>query len=685
SSEDSPTISMAATQAGIILGTAAYMSPEQARGKAVDKRADIWAFGVVLYEMVTGKGLFEGEDLTETLASVVKERPDLSAVPAPVRRLIERCLEKDPKKRLRDIGDMELLIEEPGAPPPPSAPRSRTAAISWLAAGLFVAAAAGWWLYLRRAEPVKPELARLEIVLPADVHLFSAQPRISPDGRMVALVASGGGDTRTRIWIRRLDSLDLHPLAGTEGVGGYPFWLPGSRMLVYSSEGKMRKIDVTGGPPQTICDCSSVGGGFLTAGNRIIFGTRNKGILAVPAEGGQEQPVLPLDAGGHEEWAAFPAPLPDGRRFLFQREAGLESGIYAGALDVKPGEQRRRRVLPDPSAPWYLPGPNRHEGTLLFVRERTLMAQTLDPDTLQLKGTPVDLGQNVSDRVFFSASDDGKVVYLADTRQRQLAWFDLEGRFLGNIGPPQDVLDAPAISSDGTRLAFSRKEPDDRSDIFVLDLARDSQTRVTSGPANNLYPVWSPDGTQIAFMSTRDGRESLYARAADASGSDRLLLKNGFPLAWSPDGTFLLLGHSLGLWTLPVAPNSEPKPSAYLQIVGLHKFAGFSPDGHYVAYVSNESGVDEVYVRPSASASPGASATGVASVKVSLHGGLEAAWRADGKKIVYLTTGSPGKFKVWTVDVTLKPSFRADIPQPLGEIPAGERVFMPDLKRVLVE
>ncbi|HUA61591.1 MAG TPA: protein kinase [Verrucomicrobiae bacterium] len=684
----SPTLPLGMTEAGVILGTAAYMSPEQARGKPVDSRTDIWAFGAVLYELVTGRRLFEGEDLTETLAAVVKTDPDLRDVPEPIRRVLQRCLQKDPNKRLRHISSVELLLEKPAAPPEPVAHRARTAALSGLGALLFVAAAAGWWLYLRRPEPLKPELTRLEIVLPTDVHLSVFTPRISPDGRMVAFVASGGGDTRTRIWIRRLDSLDLRPLAGTEGANTNLFWLPGSRMLVYSSEGKLRKIDVTGGPPQAICDAGSMGGGFLTAGNKIVFGTRNKGILACPAEGGQAEPVLPLDAGGHEEWAGFPAPLPDGRRFLFWRQAGPESGIYAAALDVKPGEQRRTRVLPDPSAPWYVPGPNRHEGTLLFVRERTLMAQTLDPDTLQLKGTPVALGQNVSAPVFFSASDDGKVVYFADTRQRQLAWFDLEGKFLGNIGPPQDVLYAPAISSDGTRLAFSRDEPDDRSDIFVLDLARDSETRVTSGPAANEFPVWSPDGVQIAFMSTRNGPESLYARAADGSGSDRLLLKNGFPRAWAPDGTFLLLDHTsqgAGLWTLPAALNSEPKPSRYLQVVGLHNVAGFSPDGHYVAYVSNESGVDEVYVRPFASASPGASATGVGSVKVSLHGGLEAAWRADGKKIVYLTTGSPGKFKIWAVDVTLKPSFRADIPQPLGEIPAGERVFMPDLKRVLVE
>ena len=252
-------------------------------------------------------------------------------------------------------------------------------------------------------------------------------------------------------------------------------------------------------------------------------------------------------------------------------------GIYAGDVDAKPGERVGARILPAHSAPWYVPGPNRHEGTLLFVRERTLIAQTLDPDSLQLMGSPVALGQNVREEVDVSASDDGKMVYLTDTRQWQLAWFNLEGKFLGNLGPPQDVLNEPAISPDGTRLAFSRDEPDGRSDIFVLDLARASETRVTSGPASNQDPIWSPDGTQIAFTSDRDGGNDLYVRAADGSGSDRLLLKNGdrkFPQAWTPEGFLLFnalasFNEQASLWELPVAaPNSEPKPSRNLQALG---------------------------------------------------------------------------------------------------------------------
>jgi len=358
----SPTLSLGMTEAGVILGTAAYMSPEQARGKPVDARADIWAFGVVLYELVTGRRLFEGEDLTETLAAVVKTEPDLTAIPEPIRGVLERCLQKDPNKRLRHISSVELLLERPGAPSPVRAPR--TAALSGLAALLFVAAAAGWFLYLRRPEPVKPELIRLEIPLPLDISLPGAnnQPgpstKISPDGRMVAFAASGGGDKRTRIWIRRLDSDDLRPLPGTEDASGTPIWFPGSRMLAFASDGKLRKIDVTGGPPEAICDTASIGEGFVAPGNRIVFGTRASGILECPAGGGGRKPVTAFERGGPDMFQAFPTPLPDGRHFLFQREAGPQSGIYVGSLDARPEEQTRKRLLPDPSAPLFVPGPN---------------------------------------------------------------------------------------------------------------------------------------------------------------------------------------------------------------------------------------------------------------------------------------------------------------------------------------
>jgi Tol biopolymer transport system component len=317
------------------------------------------------------------------------------------------------------------------------------------------------------------------------------------------------------------------------------------------------------------------------------------------------------------------------------------------------------------------------------------MAQTLDPEKLELKGEPVALGQNLDEVVNFSASNHGQLVYVtALVAQRQLAWFDLQGKFLGNVGPSQGALDYLRISPDGTRLAATREEPDGRSDIFVLNLARASETRLTSGPAYNANPVWSPDGTQIAFSSNRDGGPNLYVRAADGSGSDRLLLKNAdrkWPRDWSPDGKFLLFDvqtpKGSEMWKLDLAASGgEPKASPYLQKGGVQ--GCFSPDGHYVAYVSHESGVSEVYVRPFA---PDAPPADVASVKVSSHGGESPCWRSDGKELLYVTRGSPGNPKIWAADVTLKPSFGASIPRPLGEIPTESVTFMPDAKRALID
>ena len=374
---------------------------------------------------------------------------------------------------------------------------------------------------------------------------------------------------------------------------------------------------------------------------------------------------------------AFPTPLPGGRRFLFLREAGPQSGIYAGSLDAKPEEQTRKRLLPDDSAPLFVPGRNGREGTLLFFRGGTLMAQTLDPVSLELKGEAVAVAQNLSDEINYSASDDGKLAYVAARQgQRQLAWYDLQGKFLENVGPPQNALKGARISPDGTRLAFSRDEPDDRSDIFVLNLGRASETRVTSGPANNDYPVWSPDGTQVAFVSNRDNAMNLYVRAADGSGNDQLLLKDGdrkIPQDWSPDGKFLLFAvatpHVEDLWTLALTSSSGgPKTAPYLPKGGRRFNGRFSPDGHFVAYSSPDSGGSEVYVSPFDPASLSAPAPGAAQVKVSLYDGNLAAWRADGKQLLYLTKVKPRQIEGVGCRRDSEAIVCAGIPQPLVDI-----------------
>ena len=690
--EHSPTISMAATQAGVILGTAAYMSPEQARGKTVDKRADIWAFGVVLYEMVTGQRLFEGEDLTETLASVVMKEPDLSEAPERVRRVLARCLVKDPNKRLRDVSSVELLLEQ--APPVAAETKVVEKASKWpwavATAGLAAAVVTGF-LYMRQPEAAKLEVMRFEMQAP-DGAPFGEQMRISPDGRMIAFTATGGGDTRRRMWIRSLDSLKAKPLPGTEGTQDGMFWLPDSRMLVFQLGGKLRKIDVTGGPAQPICDfSSSVGGGFLTADNQIVFGTpATLGIQSCPAGGGVAKSVTAFKPGGQEQFHAFPSLLPDSKHFLFWREAGANTGIYAGSLDVKPEEQTGKRILPDSSGTLFLPGADGGPGTLLFVREGTLMAQGFDAGKLELVGEATPVGENLRNQYAFSASKDGRLAYLnSGGNNTQLTWFDRQGMMLGTLGKPGPPYSGMRISPDGTRLAAGRREAGAQSDIWVVDLAQGSETRLTSDPASDSEPVWSPDGKRIAFSSNREGTNNVYVRAADGAGNDELLLKTGerkTPLDWSRDGKFLMFGvlsaRSTDVWVLPMDAGQpgERKPAPYLHSNANERNARFSPDGRFVAYDSDESGLQEVYVRPFDSGSPEVSGSGAGKVKVSQNGGVGPQWGPGGKELLYYT---PDR-KVWSVDVTWTPEFRAAKPKLLGQVPDGNGTTTPDSQRLLI-
>ena len=709
----SPTLTTPAmTQAGIILGTAAYMSPEQARGRPVDKRTDVWAFGVVLYEMLTGARAFDGEDITEMIAAVVKTTPNWAALPSEVPHhivtLIQRCLEKDRKARIGDIAVARYMLSDhatsgmggiaPAPAPSSTAPVPRTArqslwrALPWVLAGVTttVAALAGL-LSLRQPAMPRTEVLRFALLAPADV-LFGGGIHVSSDGRLIAFSATGGGDTQRRVWVRALDSLQARPLAGTEGTTDGLFWLPDSRTLVFSAGGKLRKISATGGPAQAICDVKGAArGGFLTADNRLVFGTAaNLGIQACPSGGGAVTSVTSFRPG--EEFGhASPILLPDGRHFLFARDAGLESGIYLGSLDAKPEEQTGTRVLSDLSAIAYVRGADGGAGHILFVRDDTLMAQGFDTGTLALTGDAVPVGEDLLNRDSFSASREGLLVYLAGGGSSvQLTWFDRQGKTLGTVGGVGRTLNNMRISPDGTRLAANRSERGARDDIWVMDLAQGSETRLTTDPTFDYSPVWSPDGKRIAFASDRQGPGNLYVRAADGAGRDELLLKTGqekAPLDWSQDGRFLLFyvstpkGHDI--WVLPMdaAPGGERRPLPYLRTDAQELNARFSPDGRFVAYTSDESGSMEVYVRPFNPASPEASGTGSGKVRASPNGANSAGrWAPDGKSLAYFTSDC----RRWSVDVTATPRLRVSTPRLLGEFPRGNLVTTPDGLRLLV-
>jgi predicted Ser/Thr protein kinase len=463
-SANSPTLTMRATQAGVVLGTAAYMAPEQARGRPVDRRADIWAFGVILCEMLTGRPAFTGEDITEILASVVKDKPDLSSLPPKVRPLVERCLEKDPKKRLRDIGDAMSLIEStPGAA---AASRPASSRLAWALAAVVAAAFAAISLVHFREKPPAAELVRFQIPLPGPVTIFGLAS-VSPDGRRIAFSALGR-DGRSVLWVRTLDSLESRPLAATEGVQAPLFWSPDSRYIAFYVPGKLKKIEVSGGPPQTVCDAPEMWrGGAWSRDGVIIFGAGGlgQGLLRVSEAGGIASPLTKLDPSRREAAHGEPSFLPDGRHFVYLRGSILESsGIYVGSLDAKPEQQSTKRLLAIRGSAVYAPaadraGVNSGMGHLLFVREGSLMAQAFDSRRQELAGDAVPIAENLSEIGLprFSASTTGVLAYQTGGfgLNTRLSWFDRTGKILGTIGEP-GPYNTVALSPDGTRVAFSR-------------------------------------------------------------------------------------------------------------------------------------------------------------------------------------------------------------------------------------
>jgi eukaryotic-like serine/threonine-protein kinase len=690
---NSPTISDMVTEAGILLGTAAYMSPEQARGKPVDRRADIWAFACVLYEMLTGKSTFAGETMSDTLAAVIKEEPNWAQLPAGtpvrVRVLLQRCLHKDPKQRLRDIGDARISLEEvlTGAPEPSpgaiaSASLSRRA-LPWalFAAAIAVLAAS---VFVRfREKPLDVEAVRFQIPLPEKAVLGPAGSfAVSPDGRQLAFFAASQ-DGVPHLWIRPLDSLEAHPLpdSGSSSNPGPFFWSPDSHSIAFSAGAgtKLKKIAVSGGAAQTLCDIpkNAVGGSWNKDGV-IIFGQLLGGIMRVSASGGPASPLTTLDPSRGEIDHAFPSFLPDGRHFLYLRRTAQpeNSGIYVGSLDVKPEAQDSRRLLVTAFQPVYVPSVNPESGQLLFLSEAKLEAQPFDASRLQLTGEPVSVAEQVGsyrEYGFFSASTEGVLVYRGKgAGGTVLTWFDRRGKALDTV-PDRGDYATPAFSPDGSRAAIARVDPVIGNwIIWIFDFARGTNARFTFGSASAWFPVWSRDGTRIIFASDPKGLFDLYQKSTSGAAEEELLLSsNGdkYPTSVSPDGRFLLYSSSdsnkkYSLWVLPIGVGAKPMPfpsTEFNEIDGR-----FSPDGHFLAYRSDESGRFELYVRKF---TPDLSAAGFSTSgkwQVSYGGAVRPRWSADGKELFYVTPDG----KVMSVAVTLSPTFQAGTPKLLFQAPA---------------
>jgi serine/threonine protein kinase len=646
----SPTITTpAATIAGMILGTAAYMAPEQARGKPVDKRADIWAFGAVLFEMLTGQPPFPGEDLSHVLARVIERDPDWSALPSAlspaIATCLRRCLVKDPRDRMRDIGDVRLALTgafdivapQPAPSLPPAAPLWW---LPWIAFAVSLMAAVALSIPAVRhlRETPSATVTRLNVLTPPAVDPLAFA--LSPDGRQ--LVYAGDSDGRQRLWLRALDDSTPRVLNGTDDAS-YPFWAPDGHAVGFFAGGKLKSFDLGSGTTQALADARDGRGGTWNREGVILFVPNLiSPVMRVPASGGPVAAVTTLTTVQPSHRA--PQFLPDGRRFLFavtpaQPEA---LGVYLTSLD---GGQPRRVLAADLAAA-FAP-PNR----LLVVRQNVLMALPFDVASGTVSGDPEPLARDVGEGAgtginAVSAAAAGMLAYRSGGGQlRQLTWVDRNGHVLGPIGTPdRDSPSSPVLSPDGKTVALMRGNLASRNiDIWLTDVGRGILRRFTVDPGVDGNPIWSPDGGRVAFMSNRNGSFDLFEKPTDGSAEERRVIaspERKQPTDWSPDGKSVLLNVTdaktgaagIEVWTPGGGTQTTPVVAPSMFQVGAGQF---SPDGHWIAYVSDESGQAEVYVRPF----PSSSATGGAS-QVSSGGGTQPRWGHDGKELFYISADS---------------------------------------------
>jgi serine/threonine protein kinase/Tol biopolymer transport system component len=673
SSEDAPTGKTAElTDFGVIVGTAAYMSPEQARGEAVDKRTDIWAFGCVLFELLTGHAAFYGRTIPDTLSAVLEREPNWDLLPATtlpsICRLLRRCLDKDPKRRVRDIGDAAIELSDAITPPANIVELQRPVQrwVWGLLVGFVLVGLALGWAIARLRQPIAVEsrVVRLTVDPPAGTEFgVDTGMAISPDGRMLAFVT--GSSNLTKLWIRPLNSLSARELPGTDGAT-FPFWSPDGRSLGFFAGGKLKRIEVAGGLPTVICDVGSGRGGTWNEDGVLLFNSVNDGpLLRVAAAGGIPVPFTTVDKARGENSHRWPQFLPGGRRFLyFVRNANAEnSGVYLGSLD---GPQEKIRVLRSPTNAVFARDRGKPFGHLLWVRDGTLMAQPFDLEQGKTTSEPSTVAEAVgfggaSRLGAVSASSDGTILYGGTAiRHVQLTWFDREGKPVGTVGQPGEYTGL-RISPDGKRVAFTRG-----GDIWQTEFARGIPTRVTFG--GGVDPLWSPDSQRIAYW--KGGPPNLFSHSTDGIGVEERLIESRDSLTtedWSPDGRFLLyLTNSndlaaktrFDLWWLPMTGNRQAVP--YLS-TPFHEARGqFSPDGKWVAYTSDESSPNDVYVQRFPS--------GGGKVRVSSKGGDWVRWPRDGREMFYIAADR----RVMSVNVrAISGSLDFGTPQALFMIPVS--------------
>ena len=665
------------TKEGTMVGTVGYMSPEQVQGHDTDHRTDIFSLGVILYELLSGQSPFKGVHETAIIYEIVNvDAAPISSlkpeVDADVDAIVLECLAKEPDERYQSAKEVakELrrfkressrtrvsrvsVTREAYRPSgvsaiqedlPLATPKKKLFSIErlvWASIAIALIAVA----FLHVSETVPEARTYRSTILPPEKSNFSTSfggnIALSPDGRLLAFVARDSV-ARTLLWVRPLNALAGQALNGTDEAS-FPFWSPDSRFIGFFAGGKLKKIEASGGPPQTLCDAIAGRGGTWNDEGTIVFCPSGglAPLFRVSAAGGVPIAVTKLDSNRNEQSHRWPTFLPDGKHFLFATRAtqgGVSEldGLYLASLD---STFVPRRLVTGSSSVEFA------NGHILFARDQTLMAQPFDTKRLDLSGDAIPIAERVYFEAFtsktaFSASQNGTLVYQTGTGSAgvRLIWFDRSGKQLGMLNQPS-VYNDLRLSPDGKRIAISQFDAKTRNgDIWLYEIGRAVWTRFTFDPATERWPIWSPDGSTIVFASDRNKRFDLYQRASSGAGGEQLLIESGFPKAtsdWSRDGKYIAYSATApktgsDIWILPVNPRGtggEQKPFVFLQTDFAESRAMFSPDGRWIAYQSNESGKEEVYVRPF----PGPGGKW----QVSTNGGIRPRWRRDGKEIFFL-------------------------------------------------